>query len=117
MLLPNIQTVEIAEAKIKAYLLNTLHPDGKSKAQFFEGLGFSADSWEVLADSLRQLANKFSVSQSVESIHGLKYIIEGPIQTPSGKSPFIRTVWIVDNGQVTPRFVTAYPLDEEEYLC
>lgn len=52
------------------------------------------------------------VEKSVESQHGRKYIVAGPLETPNGKLAHVRTVWIVDAGEDTPRLVTAYPRDE-----
>jgi hypothetical protein len=34
------------------------------------------------------------------------------IETPGGRMPAVRTVWIVDHGTTAPRLVTAYPRDE-----
>jgi hypothetical protein len=41
-----------------------------------------------------------------------KYFLDGQIETPNGKTPLVRTVWIVDLGLDTPRLVTAYPQEE-----
>ncbi|MGD0536588.1 MAG: DUF6883 domain-containing protein [Verrucomicrobiota bacterium] len=38
--------------------------------------------------------------------------MEGRIETPGGKTPWVRTVWAVDLGLNTPRLVTAYPQEE-----
>ncbi|MGA7501363.1 MAG: DUF6883 domain-containing protein [Isosphaeraceae bacterium] len=46
--------------------------------------------------------------------HGWKYVVEGEIETPAGRSVVIRTVSIVDHGQSSPRLVTAYPLVPEK---
>jgi hypothetical protein len=48
--------------------------------------------------------------------HGLKYILDGRIGTPSGKTPVVRSVWIVDAGREAPRLVTAYPKPEQASL-
>jgi hypothetical protein len=112
MTLPNVESAEVAEAKIRNYLLNPLHPDGESKARFFVSLGFSVDEWQALAMALRQQAAAALVSNRVESTHGTKYIVDGPIETPCGKTPVIRTVWIVDRGRESPRLVTAYPHED-----
>ena len=52
------------------------------------------------------------VTQSMESTHGKKYIVDGRIETPTGKVPIVRTVWIIDRGETVPRLVTAYPHEE-----
>jgi len=52
------------------------------------------------------------VTQRMESTHGKKYIVDGRIETPTGKVPIVRTVWIIDRGETVPRLVTAYPHEE-----
>ena len=49
----------------------------------------------------------------VDSPHGSKYIVDGKIDTPSGRQVTVRTVWIVDHDHQIPRLVTAYPLRQE----
>jgi len=46
-------------------------------------------------------------------ILGTRYIIEGAVEVPDGRNLKIRTVWFLESGAGTPRFVTAYPLKEE----
>jgi hypothetical protein len=41
---------------------------------------------------------------------GVTYLIEGLLETPSGRKPHVRTIWLIETGQVAPRFITAYPL-------
>jgi hypothetical protein len=65
------------------------------------------------ADALVQVAFLNDVTAKVESTHGVKYIVDGRIETPVGRSPWVRTVWIVDHGQTAPRLVTAYPQQPE----
>jgi len=64
-----------------------------------------------MAAALRMLAINSPVNLSVESPHGKKYIVDGAIETPSGKTPMVRTVWIIDSGETIPRLVTAYPYE------
>lgn len=113
MSLPNADEAVIAESKIAGYLLDSRHPDGATKAKFFLGLGFTMRDWKDLANELRNIAANSSTGSCVETRHGTKYIVDGRIRAPSGRSPYIRTVWIVDAGQTVPRFVTAYPTDSE----
>ena len=72
-------------------------------------------AWERLRDALRQHATDHDVKSIAETIHGVKYIIEGIMQTPDARSPQVRSVWIVDSGKVSPRLVTAYPLEGETH--
>jgi len=113
MKLPNAHLAIVDREKIVDYLLNPAHPDNGGKAKFFLGLGFTVQQWQIFAGAVRTLAKSFQVIESVESPHGIKYIVIGRIETASGRSPSIRTVWIVDKGNDKPRLVTAYPGEEK----
>jgi hypothetical protein len=114
MHLPNASAAIVDLQKIRDYLLNEAHPDNGGKARFFMAAGFGQAVPEALAAALREFAQNVSVASSVSSPHGIKYILEGPIQTPSGRMPMIRTVWIMDRGSAAPRLVTAYPISEAQ---
>ena len=58
---------------------------------------------------ITKLAATTAVTKKVASPHGLKYILDGNRETLRGKSPSVRTIWIVDQGLQAPRLVTAYP--------
>lgn len=81
--------------------------------RFFTAFGFTIAQWETLRNALLQHAVTHEVTGVFETVHGVKYIIEGEMQTPDGRSPQVRAVWIVDTGKDAPRFVTAYPLEGE----
>ena len=53
----------------------------------------------------------FSIVEFVSLSHSL-YVIVGRIESPGGKSPLVKTIWIVDSGLETARLVTAYPHNE-----
>ena len=107
--LPNAHLATVDREKITDYLLNPAHPDNGGKAKFFVELGFTAERWQDFAEALQRVAGSFPISERVESLHGVKYIVIGRIETPSGKSPSVLTVWIVDQGNDKPRLVSAYP--------
>jgi hypothetical protein len=109
MKLPNATRGFVEQEKIVRYLLDPAHPDNAGKAQFFFALGFTCSEWIDFAKALRILAQTSEVRSSMESAHGWKYVVDGHLETPSGKKPMVRTIWIVDRGMETPRLVTAYP--------
>ena len=41
---------------------------------------------------------------------GTSYVIEGPLQTPDGRRPNVRTVWLIETDETAPRLLTAIPL-------
>lgn len=112
MKLPNAEQAIVERKKITDYLLNPTHPDNGGKAAFFVGLGYNETDWTLLADALRRLAATANVAARTETTHGIKYVLDGGLETPSGATYIVRTVWIVDHGLDMPRLVTAYPHGE-----
>ncbi len=112
MKLPNATAAVVAQGKIRDYLLNAAHPDNGGKSAFFISLGFDRDDRDTLAKAFKELAQNAEVSASLDSTHGRKYILDGRLRSPSGRSPVVRTIWIVDRGDDIPRLVTAYPYEE-----
>jgi len=108
--LPNYENAVISETKITGYLLSTKHRDGRSKAEFFTRLGFSAETWEDLASELLRHAAENEVAKIEDSPFGRRYIIEGVLLAPDRKAVTVRSVWFIETGEQIPRFVTAYPL-------
>lgn len=110
MKLPNAHLAIVEQEKIIGYLLNPAHRYGASKARFFAGFGFRLDDWETLARALRKHGEDLEVSTERETGFGPRYEVDGPLDTPDGRTPRVRTVWQLNHGDVAPRLVTAYPL-------
>ena len=83
---------------------------GRFKARFFRSLGFNETNVELLQKEILNLANSNNIEDIEQSDYGTKYILEGAIKTPIGKGVKIRTVWIIEEGETQPIFVTAYPI-------
>jgi hypothetical protein len=105
--LPNVESAVVPEGKITGYLLSTTHRDGRHKAVFFLSFGFAAGDWQTLAAALLRHAKEHEVAKAENTPFGTRYVVEGTIETPNGRTPSIRSVWFVDNDQDAPRFVTA----------
>ena len=113
MRLPYPESVRIDRSKITEYLLNPTHRYGASKARFFAEFGFGLVNWDALAIALREHARKNEVARWKETPFGQRFEVEGAIETPSGARPRVRSVWQMDEGEVFPRLITAYPLEVE----
>ncbi|MDA0838589.1 MAG: hypothetical protein O2857_12475, partial [Planctomycetota bacterium] len=112
MKLPNPHKLVVEREKIVDYLLNPTHRYGESKARFFSRFGFRVEEWEQLADAFREHGRSHESAQTRESDFGLRYAVEGDLNTPSGRHPQVRTVWQLDEGEVAPRLITAYPPED-----
>ncbi len=104
------QERRIDQVKVVEYLL---HPvKGHGKAHLFHKLGFTLLGWELLRDALLAHAEALPVTEVVASEFGTKYIVDGGLVTPDGRTPLpiVRAVWIQDTGQNGVRLVTAFPV-------
>ena len=86
------------------------HPVGGSKARFVSQSGFSREAWTILAAALGAQAISNSIVATVGSPYGVKYTVDGPIDTPGDSRPMMRTVRIVEPHDLRPRLVIAHPL-------
>lgn len=109
MKLPHLDVAFIETRKITDYLLSEDNSGGKSA--FFLARGFRSTQPEALKNALLAHATTHEVMRVSETIHGVKYIIDGTMYMPDGRAARVRTVWIIDTGNEAPRFVTAYPLE------
>src|SRR5262245_15905244 len=110
MQLPNRGQAYIPPQKLRGYLLSETHAVGSAKAKVFRALGFDETNSNLLEQGLLTIARSTEVREVVSSPHGVKYVIEGSLETPRGTSLLIRTIWILETVEDRPRFVTAYPV-------
>ena len=106
--LPKQGILQVDESKIVKYLLNDNHPEGKSKAKFFNGHGLKRDAWKSLQAALVAHGESRPIISTEASSHGVKYVLECAVETPDGRNACIRTVWVTEISGIF-RLVTAYP--------
>jgi len=109
--LPRANLAVVDAAKVANYLLNPAHPFGASKARFFCRFGFRLEQGAELANALRHHGCQNEVSRVVPSAFGIRFEVDGPLQTPDGRNPRVRTVWQLDERHLAPRLITAYPVE------
>jgi hypothetical protein len=114
MRLPNAGSVRIDKEKIVEYLLSPTHRYGASKARFFMQFGFERGDWQALAAAIREHARTNCEVTRKETPFGPRFEVDGVLETPSGQSPRLRTVWQMDEGESSARLITAYPLEVED---
>jgi hypothetical protein len=109
MLIPNAASAVIAPEKLRDYLLNPAHRRGSTKARLLIHCGYRTDAWHVLETDLRaqHLTADFSIGK--ENSYGRQFEIRAPLTTPSGRTVVFESIWQIDHGSDTPRFITMYP--------
>lgn len=110
MKMPGWERAFVPEEKITQYLLDPSHHEGKHKAGFFTTFGYTIERWQDLSQALLAHAANHDMTKQLQTGFGLKFVIEGPLPSPDGRSPVVRSVWCIDDGADAPRLVTAYPL-------
>ncbi len=115
--LPLVSKALIPQKKIVGYLLSQSRSSERDKAVFFEHFGFTLTSWETLVQALLQQATQYEIAKQEAPSFGIRYVVEGPLQTPSGRTPQVRSVRFIETGEEAPHFVTAYPLKGACYDC
>jgi hypothetical protein len=111
MKLPGCESAIVPRSKVEDYLLHLEHPIGGGKAKFFIHFGFHRERWEELASGLRGHAQENPVTETSTDADGITFFVEGRMTTPSGRRPRVRAIWLVETGELAPRFITAYPLE------
>ncbi|MBI2611225.1 hypothetical protein HYW54_00575 [Candidatus Gottesmanbacteria bacterium] len=115
MKLPYRNNAIIPRKKLTHYLLNLEHKDGKSKAKFFRGIGFSEINLDKFEQELLKVAKENKVtlvnkskSKRVKYDPVIKYSIIGSINAPNGKRYMVETGWVRETGKKIPRLTSAY---------
>jgi len=108
--LPNSESIVVNIEKVENYLLNTSHPDGLHKARFFMSFGFSQTSPREMAEALIKHSQENEVVETVNTDFGVKFVVEGKLQTPDKRNPLIRTIWFIAFNEKILKLVTAYPV-------
>lgn len=96
--------------KISAYLLNIHHRQGRSKAQFFCAWGFDPARPDEFALAALAHPEPSRLTRITPTGYGHHFVFEGPMTSPKGPTPTVRSVWEVVPGGTTGKLVTAHRL-------
>jgi len=99
--------VVIPEDKLLRYLLLPREEDDKSR--FLALAGYTLANWNVLREDLRELAQRYAISDVEESPYGTKYEVRGQLRGPNGTVLDVVTIWITLKATGETRFVTLFP--------
>ncbi|MGQ0671307.1 MAG: DUF6883 domain-containing protein [Hyphomicrobium sp.] len=110
--LPNPTAAVISDKKIVGYLLSPSHPEGTPKSKFFEKFGFSCVDPEALRHALLAHARRGKVIGMKTTEYGTIYEVNGRIESPDSRNPWVLVVWMIDVGTNWPRLITAVPSED-----
>jgi predicted transcriptional regulator len=109
MKLPNRERAMIAPDKLVEYLLNVEHERGGTKARLLAEFGYNQDNWRQLDMDIRRFHLDAEVDEMRRTLYGVRYEIRALLETPSGRTLTIRTIWQIDTGTDVPRLITLFP--------
>lgn len=66
------ETIEISENKLSGYLLNRNHSVGTHKAKYFESLGFTLETSNLLKEALIKHLKDAKEIEYIENPYGIK---------------------------------------------
>jgi hypothetical protein len=96
--------------KIEDYCLSPPHPRGRHKARVFrEALDLQRSDAAWLRDVLLEAARWGEALRISTDAWGAHWRLDATLRR-QGKVAVVRTIWIVRNGETSPRFVTCWVL-------
>lgn len=105
--MPYVINAATTQNKIQGYLLNSNHPQGKSKAEVINKvLGYHYENWDILSDKIYDAVQTSEVTKIVKTEYGTKYEIPVKITGETGRSLILHTIWQVDEKSRIPRLIT-----------
>ena len=109
MKLPNRERAVIAPDKLTTYLLNIEHERGGTKARLLAEFGYNQGNWRQLEADIRRYHLDAEVDAAKRTLYGMRYEIRASVETPSGRTLILRTIWQIDEGTDVPRLITLFP--------
>ena len=110
MYLPHADEAQIDIRKLRDYLLNPDHPEGKHKARLFSAaLGMTAQDAEALRDLLLAAVQTNDTQLGRKDNYGQRYTVDFVIEW-RGNQALLRSGWIVEHNSTTPRLTTCFPI-------
>ena len=104
----------IAENAQKIALIRAAGNDPQSPAIELDDAVWSIDLIRHFASSTMISVDRHVADNEVRDVQstpfGVRYVIDGPLFSPSLIALNVRSVWFISRGEVIPRFVTAHPL-------
>ena len=109
MKLPIRERAVISPNKLTEYLLNVEHERGGTKARLLDEFGYNQNNWRQLDTDIRRYHLDVEVDVVQRTLYSMRYEIRAPLETPSGRTLMIRTIWQIDTGTDVPRLITLFP--------
>jgi len=105
-MLPNGELAIVEIRKLEAYCLSDTHPRGRHKARVFRAAPDAVWLRDVLLDAARTDEAELVSTDA----WGEQWRLDVSI-TRHGRRAMVRTIWMIRNGEIAPRFVSGWVLE------
>ena len=78
-------------------------------ARFLEEMGYNQQNWQILEADLRAQHLSQEARPGKKSRYGEKYEIVAPLVGPNGNERWLRSSWMIRNGETVARLITLIP--------
>lgn len=100
----------IAMEKLTHYLLK---PQARGdKSAFLARAGYTVDQAETLLNDLRAQVLSQQAEEIEVTAYGVQYQIQAKLTGPSGRSLWVKTVWLTEHLSGVTKFITLVPAKE-----
>lgn len=106
--LPHYKQAIIPQEKIGNYLLNPENEKARGKPIFFRKLGYNMKNSSRMISDIKDELGKNKAKQYESDAYG-RTNYEVVVQLGLTQKSSVLTVWAIDKGKNTPRFITAVP--------
>jgi len=108
--LPGVERAWIPPEKLRDYVLNPQHPDGRHKARVVAAsLSIVQKDWEYLRDQLLAGVRSSPVLAAETDLYGTHYEMSIDALGRNGRTLPVTAAWLVAHaGDQRPRLITAY---------
>ncbi|HVN90883.1 MAG TPA: hypothetical protein VMT61_13795 [Candidatus Binataceae bacterium] len=111
MKLPNGEKAVVEIAKLRDYCLSVTHPEGRHKARVFRSaLGMGPADSAMLQERLQAAARDQEALAGEIDRFGQRYVIDFALEGHSGRRALVRSAWIVQVDNDSPRLTSCYVL-------
>lgn len=109
LLLPNFRKAILPIEKFTKYALDLEHPFGKDKAIAFQkALGYNKSNADELIVNIQKNLSRYPAKIKSENPYGQLFEVSMQLEGPNGKTAWVKTGWIIRDGEKAPRLTSVY---------
>ena len=107
MSMPHSENLVVETRKLTEYLLSP-QPQGKAQGRLLPAVWVHHCKHDRVCRSTQGARSDPAGHPDYRYPHGRRYNVEGPLRSPDGRNPQVRTVWQLEPGSKSPTLLNAF---------